>query len=110
MREQATFTVKRLIATWIRFASRHLKRFLKSNKTIRNLLYDVDNLAWFSTLLTHRQMLADTVRLAAYRAAIRRYVTPGDIVSGPGHWFGNFIVIRFRAATAAKSTRSITPT
>jgi protein arginine N-methyltransferase 1 len=80
MREQATFTVKRLIATWIRFASRHLKRFLKSNKTVRNLLYDVDNVAWFSTLLAHEQMLADTVRLAAYRAAIRRYVTPGDIV------------------------------
>jgi protein arginine N-methyltransferase 1 len=72
--------MKRQIAQGARSTLKKLRHFLKTNKTVRGLLYDLDNRESFSSLLMHERIIADAVRVDAYREAIRRHVKPGDTV------------------------------
>jgi protein arginine N-methyltransferase 1 len=72
--------VNRQITQGARFAFRELKRLLKANKTVRSLLYDLSNSESFTDLFLHERMIADTIRVDAYRKAIARHVQPGDTV------------------------------
>ena len=69
-----------LIVKPIRLAFQRLLSFLKSSKTVRGLLYDSSNVAYFSSLWMHETMIADAIRIDVYREAIRRHVKPGDTI------------------------------
>jgi len=49
-----------------------------------SLLYDVDNESQFSDLRHHEKMLADSVRVTAYAAGIRRHIKANDVVVDVG--------------------------
>jgi protein arginine N-methyltransferase 1 len=52
----------------------------RSNRAIARLLATLERRKNFADLAIHERMLADTVRLNAYREAISRYVRSGDCV------------------------------
>lgn len=57
-----------------------LKRRLRSIPAVRGLLDEAGEQAAFADSSVHEAMLADTVRMDAYHAAIRRNIKPGDVV------------------------------
>lgn len=96
--------VKRPLSTSIRSAFRLMllravkgtKAALKSNKTISGLLYDGSNVAEFSDLYSHEQMLADAVRVDTYAEGIRRHIKPGDVVVDLGTGTGILAILAAR--------------
>jgi type I protein arginine methyltransferase len=79
----------------LRAGLRRAKSLLKSSRTIRNLLSDLDNLEEFGDLYEHEQMLADAVRVDSYREGIARGIRPGDVVLDVGTGTG---ILAFLAA------------
>jgi type I protein arginine methyltransferase len=72
--------VKQIIIRFTRSAFAYAKRVIRTNRTFRNLLYDLHNVDSFSDLKMHEMMLADSVRIDAYRQGIKNNIKPGDIV------------------------------
>lgn len=62
------------------------------------LLPKVDN--WFEFLSVHRDMLADTVRIRAYKSAIKSSVHPGDVVVDMGTGTGILALLALQAGAA----------
>lgn len=77
-------------------ALRGVKARAKANETLYNLVYDLANAAEFSDLYEHEKMLADTVRVEAYAAAIRHHVSEGDVVVDLGTGTGLLAIIAAR--------------
>jgi protein arginine N-methyltransferase 1 len=78
------------------------KRMLFSNRSLNRAMRAVERRNSFDDISLHEEMLADSVRLNAYYAAIERYVRPQDCVVDIGTGTG---VLAFFAA--AKSPRKI---
>jgi type I protein arginine methyltransferase len=57
-----------------------VRSVIRSNLWLRSILYESENVAQFQDIGIHERMLADSVRLDAYAAAIRRAVKPSDVV------------------------------
>lgn len=70
---------------------------LSRNRHVRNLGYAVRNRFTFDDLYQHDRMLADTMRMDAYRAGIAKHVSPGDVVVDLGTGSG---ILAFLAARA----------
>jgi protein arginine N-methyltransferase 1 len=64
----------------LRFVLQRVKALLKENATVRNLLSDISSTEEFGHLYEHEVMVADAVRVNAYREAIARHVRPDDAV------------------------------
>lgn len=62
---------------------------------VRKLAYAIRNRVTFTDLYQHDRMLADTVRMDAYRAAIAKHVGPDDVVVDLGTGSG---ILAFLAA------------
>ena len=73
-------------------------RFLHAHHLTARIMRVVELRSYLETLYLHEQMLADSVRLEAYHAAIERYVTPQDRVVDIGTGTG---VLAFFAAAKA---------
>src|ERR1700730_5319738 len=71
------------------------KRVLSSNQSTARILHAVELRSYLENIYLHEQMLADSVRLDAYHAAIERYVTSQDYVVDVGTGTG---VLAFFAA------------
>ena len=82
-----------------------LKNFILASPKIRSLLYDVYNKEEFGSLYEHEKMLADSVRINTYRRAIKKYITPEDIVLDLGT--GTGILAFFAARQKAKKIYAI---
>jgi type I protein arginine methyltransferase len=78
------------------------KRVLSSNQSTARILHAVELRSYLENIYLHEQMLADSVRLDAYHAAIERYVTSQDYVVDVGTGTG---VLAFFAA--AKNPRKV---
>jgi protein arginine N-methyltransferase 1 len=68
----------------LRFVLRRCKALLKENATVRSLLADISNTEEFGHLHEHEIMVADSIRVNAYRDAIARHVRPDDAVVDVG--------------------------
>lgn len=68
---------------------------LGRSEPVRRLTYAIRNRFTFDDLYQHDRMLADAVRMDAYRAAIAKHVGPGDVVVDLGTGSG---VLAFLAA------------
>lgn len=68
----------------------------KSNDRLYNFVYDVLNAAEFTDLAEHERMLADSVRVDAYDAAIRKHVSAGDVVVDLGTGTGLLAILAAR--------------
>jgi protein arginine N-methyltransferase 1 len=68
----------------LRVVLQRCKALLKENATVRNLLSDIANTVEFGHLHEHEVMVADSVRVGAYRDAIARHVRPDDAVVDVG--------------------------
>jgi len=73
-------------------------RVLHAHPPAARVLRAMELRRYLETLYLHEEMLADQVRLGAYRAAIERYVTPADCVVDIGTGTG---VLAFFAAAKA---------
>ncbi|HEX9811689.1 MAG TPA: methyltransferase domain-containing protein [Burkholderiales bacterium] len=89
----------------LRFTLRRVKALLKSNRLVRNLIADIDNTDEFGDLYEHEQMIADTVRVDAYRAAIARLVHAQDMVVDLGT--GTGILAQFAARNRPRKLYAI---
>lgn len=89
----------------LRSGLRKLKTFVTQNETARKLLYDSKNEQIFSNLLWHERMLADTVRMHAYKTGIARNVKPGDVVIDLGT--GTGVLAYFASQAGAKKIYAI---
>lgn len=89
----------------LRFLLSRVKAFLKSGKLIRNLIADIDNSEEFGDLIEHEQMVADAVRVDAYRAGIARQVRLGDVVVDLGT--GTGILAMFAARNQPRKVYAI---
>jgi SAM-dependent methyltransferase len=78
------------------------KRILRSNPSLARAMRAAKRRRSFDKIQLHEEMLADSVRLDAYHAAIQRYVTPQDCVVDVGTGTG---VLAFFAA--AKNPRRV---
>jgi len=95
----------RSIANPLRRIFRWIKDLIKSNKTVRALLYDIENVSGFTNLYEHEKMLSDVVRVDTYHAAIQRHVKPGDVVVDLGT--GTGILSIFAAKRNPKTVYAI---
>jgi predicted RNA methylase len=77
-------------------------RILRSNPSLDTAMRVVERRNTFNNVYLHEQMLADSVRLDAYHAAIQRYVTSEDYVVDVGTGTG---VLAF--SVAAKNPRKL---
>ncbi len=80
----------------LRFGAERLAR----NEWLMNIVYDLVNGEQFSTLGHHEEMLADTVRVEAYRQGIANAVTEGDVVVDLGTGTGLLAFMASRAGAA----------
>lgn len=78
------------------------KRLCSTNQSLGRALRAVERRQLFEDISLHEEMLADPVRLAAYHAAIQRYVTSQDYVVDVGTGTG---ILAFFAA--AKKPRKV---
>lgn len=78
------------------------KRILSSNGSLARAMRAVERRDSFDDIYLHEQMLADSVRVDAYHAAIQRYVTSQDCVADIGTGTG---VLAF--FVAAKNPRKV---
>ena len=82
------------------------ERLLSPNPSLDRAIRAVELRNSFENLYLHEQMLADSVRLDAYQAAIQRYVTSQHYVADIGT--GTGVLAFFAAAKSpAKYTRLI---
>src|SRR5690606_29809159 len=75
-------------------------RVLKNNKTVRNLLADVNNVGEFTDLYEHEKMLADITRVESYREGIAALIRAGDVVVDLGT--GTGLLALFAAQQGAR--------
>jgi protein arginine N-methyltransferase 1 len=90
---------------WFEFAVTQLLRFrhaLFATRSLTRVLRAAERRNFIEDLSLHEHMLADSVRLGAYRAAIERYVTQQDSVADIGTGTG---VLAFLAA--ARNPRKV---
>ena len=73
---------------------------LASNDRFMTAMYDLMNETNFSGLSEHEEMLNDRQRVAAYHAAVHRFVRPGDVVLDLGTGSG---LLAFFASRAGAS-------
>jgi protein arginine N-methyltransferase 1 len=78
------------------FLMRRVRPWLRSRAVVQRALYDGHNARGFSNLYEHEKMLADSVRVDAYRAAIARQVRPGDVVVDLGTGTGILAMLAAR--------------
>jgi protein arginine N-methyltransferase 1 len=81
------------------------KRLCSTNRSLARALRGVERRQLFEDISLHEEMLADPVRLAAYHAAIQRYVTSQDCVVDVGT--GTGILAFFAAAKKPRKVYSI---
>lgn len=79
--------------------------YAKKNPRLRSILYRTRNRRVFSDLLEHELMLADQVRVDAYREAIRRDISEQDVVVDLGT--GTGILAFFASQQRAKRIYAI---
>jgi protein arginine N-methyltransferase 1 len=75
---------------------RRVRPWLRSTAAVQRALYDGHNAREFSNLYEHEKMLADSVRVDAYHAAIARHVRPGDVVVDLGTGTGVLAMLAAR--------------
>ncbi|MGB9986687.1 methyltransferase domain-containing protein [Salarchaeum japonicum] len=68
----------------------------KSSETLYSLVYDVVNAGEFSDLYEHEKMLADSIRIDNYAAAIHRHVSSDDVVVDLGTGTGILAILAAR--------------
>ncbi len=56
------------------------KSWVRTNDTVKTVLYELSNVGEFSDIFEHEKMLADSVRVDNYAAAIRRHIDSDDVV------------------------------
>ncbi len=94
-RKGIMWVINKVLSVFIRLAKK-----LKSNKFLYNLAYAEGNANGFSRFYEHEKMLADTVRVDTYAAAIDRHVKAGDVVVDLGT--GTGILAMFAARRGKK--------
>lgn len=85
-----------MLQSRVRSTLHRAKARAKSSERLYNLVYDIANAAEFSDLYEHEKMLADSVRVEQYAAAIRRHVSPGDVVVDLGTGTGFLAILAAR--------------
>jgi len=81
------------------------KQSLAANDRIARALQAANSQSYFGDIYQHERMLADSVRLDAYHAAIERYVGPGDRVLDVGT--GTGVLAFFAAARSPKKVYAL---
>ena len=97
--------MKNAIRSALRSAVLAARDTVKSNPFVKGLLYEEVNEQQFTNLARHELMLADRVRLSAYRDAIAKAVKPGDVVLDLGT--GSGILSLFAARNAPRRVLAI---
>jgi predicted nicotinamide N-methyase len=80
------------------FLLRRVRPWLRSTAVMRRALYDGHNAREFGNLYEHEKMLADSLRVDAYHAALARHVRPGDVVVDLGTGTGILAMLAARQA------------
>lgn len=73
-----------------------LRKLILSNRTISSLLADLGNIEEFSDLYEHEKMISDSVRVASYHKAIRRFIGKDDSVVDLGTGTGILALLAAR--------------
>jgi protein arginine N-methyltransferase 1 len=81
---------------WGLRTARSVKAKAMSSERLSSLLYDSDNVGEFSNLFEHEKMLADSVRVDTYAAAISRHIKSGDVVIDLGTGTGILAILAAR--------------
>jgi type I protein arginine methyltransferase len=79
----------------LRSTFRVIKKAIKSNYNLNNLIFDDHNVNEFTNIYEHERMIADAVRVNAYFNAINRYIKPNQVVLDLGTGTG---ILSFFAA------------
>lgn len=82
-----------------------VRQSLAANDRIARALYKANSQFYFGDISLHERMLADSVRLDAYHAAIQRYVQPKDRVLDVGT--GTGILAFFAAARSPQKVYAL---
>jgi type I protein arginine methyltransferase len=78
---------------------------LRQNERLRGLVYAVRNRKLFADLGQHDRMLADSVRVDIYQAAIAKHVGPDDVVLDLGT--GSGVLAFFASRAGAKRVHAV---
>jgi protein arginine N-methyltransferase 1 len=81
---------------WGLRTARSVKAKAMSSERLSSLLYDSDNVGEFSNFFEHEKMLADSVRVDTYAAAISRHIKSGDVVIDLGTGTGILAILAAR--------------